>query len=286
MSGSPLTPHGPEADACLAALIDRGVAILRRERLLPPETLAHYLIGDPAVGAGWVAQEGETWVPWETPRLVFLLPPGFEAEVTEAATAAAARQDELCRQVGYAMEFYWATEHTLAEPAQAHLALELATRRRLRWSFGHHDPLPDAALPRHATLAARQLFLDQGPRLEELAAWLPMEIFGLHPGIVRLAFIRAVEVLADLGEVVLISQGAMAATPEERIRAITELAARDQVLPSFARLYRTVLSLRTRQAHPRLPDWDALRELMREVPVWARHVAHVYLGAEVVAPPA
>lgn len=279
-----LTPFGSAADACLETVIQRVLEGLKQRHLLPPETLAHYVLGAPAVGEGWVGREGEVWVPYEAPQLFFLLPPGFEVEAIAAEAASDPELEAICMESGYAAQLEWATELSLAAPPQAFLATLVLTRRRLLWSFGKSDPLSRASIPTHPSLAARQLFLNQATRLQELAAWSQQEIFGLHPGIVRLAFIRALEVLTDLGEVVLILNGCQAPEFGARSSFMTTLAENGQVHDTLAQLYRTAVTLRTRQPSPRIPDWDTLRDLLAEVPVWARHVAHVHLGAEIVDP--
>ncbi|MNL41186.1 hypothetical protein D3C87_1635850 [compost metagenome] len=92
--------------------------------------------------------------------------------------------------------------------------------------------------------------------------------------------------MSALGDAVLLSKGRYAPRLVERLRALAELAERGEVNPQLVQLYGTAIALRTRQPEPRIPRWDEIKTLGSEVLVWARHVAHAHLNAQVVERPA
>lgn len=290
MSSDPpcYTPHGPQADQAVAELLERGVAAMRRRKLLSVEAVGHYVVGPYARGEGWVALEAESWLALDTPHLFILVPEGFEAEARASFTAIQEQMDDVCLEAGYSFQVDLATEGQLLDPEWALLAYEVTTSRKLLWSYDGHDPLRSfkaGTVPRLRDYA-KALLMDQGPPLRELAEWGRHEIFGLHQGIVRLAFIRAIEVLTALGDAVLMNEGRFAPGFLARAEAMQGLAAEGRVHAQLAGLYRRAIALRLRRPRLQLPVWDDMRALMQEVLTWSRHVAHVHFGAEVVDPAA
>jgi hypothetical protein len=282
------TPHGQAADEAVEALIQRGLTALSSRKLLPIEAIAHYVIGDYGRAEGWVAHEKEAWIPYDTPHLLILLPEDFEEEAQAAHAAILAQLEEVCIETGYSLRITATTARALLEPGNEKLAFEVAGGRRLVWSFGGHDPLEDFKGLTSERLASHGLttFLGVGPALREITEWSHNDTLGFHQGIVRLAFIRCVEVLSALGDAVLLSKGRYAPRLADRLRALSDLGARGEVEPQLVQLYGVAIALRTRQPEPRLPRWDEVKTLGSEVLVWARHVAHVHFGAQVVDRPA
>lgn len=282
------TPHGPAADQVVAELLQRGLAAMRQRKLLPVEAVGHYVVGSYARGEGWVAQEADIWLPLDTPRLFILVPDGFEAEALESFTAIQAQMPEICLEAGYSFWVDLATESQLSSPEWALLAYEVATARRLLWSLDGHDPLEGfkAGTTDRLLDYAKAHLMDQGPALQELTGWAQHEIFGLNQGIVRLAFIRSIEVITGLGDAVLMSRGLYTPGSLQRAEAMAGLAGQGVVEEQLAKLYRTAIALRLRKPQLQIPNWDDLRALMSEVLTWSRHVAHVHFGAEVVDPAA
>lgn len=282
------TPHGPLADQAVADLLSRGLTAMRQRKLLPVEAIGHYVIGPYARGEGWVTQEDETWLPLDTPHLFILVPDGFEEEALESFNALQEAMVEICQDAGYSFYVDLATESQLARPEWALLAYEVTTSRRLLWSYDGHDPLEGFKGGTLARLSgyAKAMLMDQGPSLRELTEWSRHEIFGLHQGIARLAFIRSIEVLTALGDAVLMARGRYAAGYLPRAEAMARLAAEGAVHEQFAGLYRRAIALRLKKPRPTMPAWEDMRALLGEVLTWSRHVAHAHFGAELVDPAA
>lgn len=280
------TPHGPQADQSVAELLQRGLAAMRQRALLPVEAVGHYIVGAYARGEGWVALERDTWLALDTPHLFILVPDGFEEEARQAFVAIQDQMDAICMEAGYAFLVDLATESQLMEPEWALLAYEVTTARKLLWSYDGHDPLKSfkGGTTRRLQDYARALLMDQGPSLRELAEWSRHEIFGLHQGILRLAFIRSIEVITALGDAVLMNEGRYAPAYLARAEAMQRLADEGKVQAQLARLYRTAIALRLRRPQLQLPAWDDMRVLMQEVLTWSRHVAHAHFGAAVIDP--
>lgn len=281
------TPHGPEADAAVGDLVQRALKALSDRKLLPVESIGHYVVGDYARGEGWAALEGGTWIAYDTPHLLLLLPPGFEEEAAAAKTVIHQQLQELCVQVGYSLRLNVVTEETLKTREQGLLAYEVATSRALLWSYDGHDPLEFLNADSHRIQEhgiVRLVSLEQS--LQELAVLSERDIHGLHQGIVRLSFIRAIEILSALGDAILLKEGCFEAPLLARTEALAKLCEQGVVHPQLMGLYRTAVALRIRQPQPRIPAWNDMRELIKEVDVWARHVAHAHFGADVVERPA
>lgn len=282
------TPHGPQADQAVADLIAAGLQAMKARKLLPVESVGHYVVGPYARAEGWVAQEGDAWLPLDTPHLFILVPDGFEEEALASFTAIQEQMEAICQEAGYSFWVDLATEAQLARPEWALLAYELTTSRMLLWSYDGHDPLEGF---KGGTLArlqgyAKAMLMDQGPALRELAEWERHAILGLHQGVLRLSFIRSIEVLTGLGDAVLMDQGSYAAGYLLRADAMAKLAGQGIVHEQLAGLYRTAIALRLRRPRLQPPAWEDLRVLMQEVATWSRHVAHVHFGAELVDPAA
>lgn len=280
------TPHGQAADEAVQALIQRAFAVLAKRKLLPIEAIAHYVVGDYGRGEGWVACEGETWLPYDTPHLLILLPEDFEEEAQAANAAIQAKLEEICLDVGYSLTIDTTTARALLSPGNEKLAFEVAGGRSLFWSFGGHDPLEAfKGLPKER-LAAHGLvtLVEVGPALREITDWSANDTLGLHQGIVRLAFIRCIEVVSALGDAVLLSKGRYAPKLADRLRALAALGAEGEVSPQLVQLYGAAIALRTRQPQPRIPIWEEIKALGSEVLLWSRHVAHIHFNAQVADP--
>jgi len=282
------TPHGPQADQAVADLLTRGLAAMKRRKLLPVEAVGHYLVGPYARGEGWVVQEEDAWLPLDTPHLYVLVPDGFEGEAEESFVAIQEQMDAICQEAGYSFWVDLTTESQLSRPEWALLAYEVATSRHLLWSLDGHDPMETFKEGTAERLQgyAKAMLMDQGPALRELAEWGRHEIFGLHQGVLRLAFIRSLEVLTGLGDAILMDQGNYAPGYLLRAEAMARLAGQGIVHEQLAALYRSAIALRLKRPRPQLPNWDDMRALMKEVQTWSRHVAHVHFGAELVDPAA
>lgn len=282
------TPHGQAADEAVHALIQRAFSVLTSRKLLPIEAIAHYVVGDYGRGEGWVAHEGEAWLPYDTPHLLILLPEDFEAEARAAHAAVQAKLEAVCLDVGYSLRIDTTTARALLEQGNEKLAFEVAGGRRLSWSFGGHDPLEDFKGLTTERLASHGLvtLVEVGPALREITDWSANDTLGLHQGVVRLAFIRCIEVVSALGDAVLLSKGRYAPRLADRLRALAALGAQGEVHPQLVQLYGAAIALRTRQPEPRIPVWYDLKTLGSEVLVWARHVAHAHFNAQVADQPA
>ncbi|MBO9542835.1 hypothetical protein J7643_19780 [bacterium] len=280
------TPHGQAADEAVHALIQRAFSVLAARKLMPVEAIAHYVIGDYGRGEGWVAHEGEVWLPYDTPHLLVLLPEDFEEEAIAAHEALMAKLEAVCIDVGYSLRIDVTTARALLEPGREKLAFEVAGGRRLLWSFGGHDPLEDfkGLSPERLEAHGRVTLVEAGPALREITTWSANDTLGLHQGVVRLAFIRCIEVMSALGDAVLLSKGQYAPRLRDRLRALAALGAQGEVNPQLVQLYGAAIALRTRQPEPRLPGWYEIKTLGAEVLVWARHVAHAHFGAQIADP--
>ncbi|HEY9898890.1 MAG TPA: hypothetical protein V6D00_06880 [Pantanalinema sp.] len=280
------TPHGQAADEAVHGLLQRAFAALGSRKLLPVEAIAHYVIGDYGRAQGWVAREGGGWVPYDTPHLLILLPEDFEEEARAAHAAIQASLEEVCMEAGYSLRIDVATARALLERGNEKLAFEVAGGRHLCWSFGGHDPLEAFVGLTPERLSAHGLvtLVEVGSSLREITEWSASDTLGLHQGIVRLAFIRCIEVVSALGDAILLSKGRYAPSLADRLRALAAMGDGGEVNPQLVQLYRAAIALRTRQPEPRLPAWAEVKALGAEVLVWARHVAHAHFGAQVADP--
>jgi|GEM_PF-2730349 hypothetical protein len=290
MPDSPVryTPYGPAADAAVDALIQSAWNGLRDKKLLPVSAIAHYLVGDYVRAEGWAAMEGEAWLPYETPRLLLLLPEEFGQEAHDAQRLIDSALEDLCMAAGYSLSITAVARDQLAESRHRRLAFDLATSRRLVWSYDRHDPLEGFVAPTAAQLAevARAEFVAMEPLWRELSELSATDMFALHPGIVRLTFIRAIEAISGLGDAVLMQVDRFRAPLESRLLGLLELAEEGRVRPEFAALYGAAIALRIRQPRPVLPPWEALKTLVTEIHAWSRYVAHSQFGAEIAHPAA
>lgn len=274
------TPHGIAADAAVAKLLDKAWMALKQRKLLPSEALAHYVTGDYGRGEGWVVQEQEVWVPYDTPHLFVLLPDGFEEEAASLQDQVAEQLSEICQDVGYSLRLSSGTAAGLYQNPP--LAFELAGSRRLAWSFGGFDPLESfkglgaERLEPHGVTTILRL---ESP-MRELAHWSGQDVLSLHQGIVRLAFIRCIEVISGLGDAALMKLGGYRSNLEARKQALLELSEKEQIHPQFANLYAAAIHLRIRQPQPTLPSWSDLRALIQEIMLWANYVAQTQFESQ------
>lgn len=277
------TPHGDAADAAVSTLLDKAWEALRQRKLLPSEMLAHYVIGDYGRGEGWVVQEQEVWVPYDTPHLFILLPDGFEDEAATLQQQIAAQLNEICQDVGYSLRVSVSSAEGLYEHPP--LAFEVAFSRRLSWCFGGFDPLESfkgigaERLEPHGVSTILRL---EAP-MRELAHWSKQDILGLHQGIIRLAFIRCVEVISGLGDAALMKAGRYRSQLDARKQAILDLAESEQIHAQFASLYAAAISLRIHQPHPTLPAWHDLCALIQEIMLWGNYLAQTQFEAQLAS---
>ena len=275
----PYTPHGSDADSAVSALLSKAFAALKNRRLLPVESLAHYVIDDYGRGEGWVVQEETTWVPYDTPHLFVLMPEGFEDEAASIHAKIQAQLEEICQEAGYSLRIHVMTADSLLQDPP--LAFALASSRHLEWSFGGFDPLSQFKGVGAETLAehAVSAMLSLERPLQELDRMISQERWGIHQGIVRLAFIRAVEVISGLGDVSLMKLGRYRSHLADRKNNLLDLAEHEQIHPQFAGLYAAAIGLRLQQSHPRIPVWNDLRTLISEIMGWARYLAETQFAA-------
>jgi len=276
----PWTPHGESADRQVGAMINRVHRHLLESGRWHPTTLSCWVVGPLARGEGWIVRPPEaredTWDLLDPLTLVLALPPGFEDEARTLEHAWAT--PEVSQAAGGAVEVLVVTRESL--PRHPVAIAELARGRRVVWSFGDRDPIPEAPVLSDRELAALELRLASRD-LGLLAALLSDPLHAFQPALVRETWSRLVYGLDRLGRIVLLASGCFDPKAGRRTELVLEMARLGSSHPELARLVEAAGTIRSLPVF-KVPGWGDLVALGQELVMWHRYVAHVHLGGELV----
>ena len=278
----PWTPHGADADRHVTQIVNNLHRALLDNGWWHPATLACWIAGSPARGEAWITrheqEDGATWDLLDRVMFVVGLPQGFETEARDLERRLP--EVELVRAANAAVEVVVLTLDSLPVRPEAHR--KMIEGRRLIWSFGGRDPWPDI-LPGDRHALAVQAMIHLSRELAQLQLLLGDPLRAFQPAIVREAWIKTVQGLDRLGQIVLLAAGCFDGRGQRRAELLRDMGELGTAHPELAGLIQASAQIR---ALPRfkVPGWGDLGLLGQELVTWSRHVAHAHLGAELVSP--